>query len=97
MLTLADITATLQAHLPRLRRHYHVETLGIFGSHVRGEPVEGSDVDLLVTFSQTPTLFEFVALKQHLEALLGCPVDLGMPEALKPPVAERILQETVYV
>lgn len=97
MPTLADITATLRAQLPHLREQYHVDTLGIFGSYVRGEQAAGSDVDVLVTFSRTPTLFEFVELKQQLEAMLGCSVDLGMPGALKPLIADRILQETIYV
>lgn len=97
MPTLADIEATLQAHLPDLRERYGVATLGVFGSYARGEQTGTSDLDLLVTFTQTPGLFEFVELKQHLEALLGVTVDLGMPEALKPYLKPYILREVQYL
>lgn len=83
MPTLEDIQATLRAQMPALRERYHVETLGIFGSYVRGEQTEESDVDLLVTFSQTPDLLEFVDLADDLEQALGRKVDLVTRGALK--------------
>ena len=35
--TLDDVLCTLRVHLPELRKHYGVRTLGVFGSYVRGE------------------------------------------------------------
>ena len=46
-------------------------------------------MDLLVTFSETPTLYEFVNLKRYLEDVLEREVDLGMPSALKEGPAPR--------
>ena len=98
MRNLADIQATLREQMPYLREHYRVERLGICGSYVRGEQTEESDVDLLVTFSETPGLFDFVSLKHHLEDTLGLGVDLGMPDALKEgPAAENIRREVQYL
>src|SRR5580765_8966814 len=46
--------ATLRRHRHTLAERYHVEALGVFGSYVRNEQHDGSDLDLLVTFTQTP-------------------------------------------
>ena len=43
----------LREHLPELRERYGVESLGLFGSYVRGEENEGSDLDVLVEFSRS--------------------------------------------
>ena len=98
MHTLDDIRDRLRSELPTLRERYDVDRIGICGSFVRGEQTGESDVDLLVTFSETPTLFEFVNLKHHLEDVLGRDVDLGMPSALKEgPAANNIRDEVQYL
>jgi predicted nucleotidyltransferase len=98
MRTLDDIRKRLRAEIPYLREHYHVERLGICGSYVREEQTEGSDLDLLVTFTETPDLFEFIGLKHYLEDTLGLSVDLGMPDALrKGPAADNIRREVEYL
>jgi predicted nucleotidyltransferase len=98
MRTLDDIRQQLQAELPDLRERYNVDRLGICGSYVRGEQTDDSDLDLLVTFTETPDLFEMVNLKRHLEDRLDLSVDLGMPSALKDgPAAENIRQEVEYL
>lgn len=76
-----DIREQLRAELPHLRDHYDVDRLGICGSYIRGEQTEESDLDLLVSFPDTPGLFGIVGLKQHLDDRLGLTIDLGMPEA----------------
>ena len=97
MKTLEDIQTALREEMPFLRTHYHVETLGVFGSYVRGEQTEASDVDLLVTFSETPDLIEFVGLANHLEDMLGVSVDLGTPKGLKRYLAPYIMREVQYL
>lgn len=89
--------ATLRTRLPELRAQYGVATLGLFGSYVRGEQVPGSDLDILVEFERTPSLFEFVELQDHLSELLGVPVDLVMKSTLKPAIGRYILDEVVSV
>ena len=83
----------LKNMLPFLQDKYHVQTLEIFGSFVRGDEREGSDLDLLVTFYETPTLFEFVALENYLSDELNVKVDLVMKDSLKPEIGKRILRE----
>jgi predicted nucleotidyltransferase len=84
--------------MPYLRERYAVDRLGICGSFVRGEESETSDVDLLVTFTETPDLLEFVNLKRYLSEKLGRDVDLGMLDALKEgPAADNIRREVQYL
>lgn len=87
----------LAEHLRELRSQYNVSQLSIFGSIARDQGTETSDVDLLVEFSQTPGLFEFIELKNHLESLLGAPVDLVTRKALKPQLSQTILSEAIRV
>ncbi len=88
---------TLRKHLPELREKWGVRTLGVFGSHVRGEQRKKSDLDLLVEFDRAPTFFEFVRLERHIGELLGVKVDLVMRTALKPTIGARVLEEVVPV
>lgn len=87
--------AVLRRQLPILRRKYHIQTLGVFGSYVRGTSRLGSDLDLLVDFTQTPSLFEFVELEQRLSRLLGVKVDMVMRDTLKPMIGRQIVNEVV--
>ncbi|WP_440948013.1 nucleotidyltransferase family protein [Methanosarcina sp. T3] len=93
----AYFTKILRQHLPELSKEYNISYLGIFGSYVRGEQKEDSDLDVLVEFSKTPDLFEFIGLKQDLSDMLGVKVDLVMKNALKPRIGEIILEEVVQV
>jgi hypothetical protein len=88
-----ELRGILRQHLPLLRERYGVQSLGLFGSYVRGEAGPKSDLDLLVRFSRTPGLIRFVELENYLSDLLGLRVDLVMPEALKPNIGQRVLAE----
>src|SRR5258706_16434111 len=88
---------TLRQLLPELAKDYHVDTLEVFGSYVRDEQSPKSDLDVLVTFSKTPGLLEFIGLENYLSDLLGVKVDLVMTTALKPHIGQRILSEAVPV
>lgn len=85
----------LHRQLPMLRKRYHVRSLGVFGSYVRGTQKRDSDLDLLVEFSQEPSLFEFIELENRLSVLLGIKVDLVMKDTLKPMIGRQILKEVV--
>jgi len=83
----------LHEMLPELKENYHVSYLGIFGSYSRGEQKPGSDLDVLVEFSRTPTIFKFVNLENYLSEALGIKVDLVMKDSLKPNIGKQILNE----
>ena len=85
----------LRHQLPILRAKYHVRYLGVFGSYVQGNPKKTSDLDVLVDFTEAPSLFEFIQLESDLSALLGIKVDLVMKSTLKPLIGKHILREVV--
>ena len=87
----------LRTLLPELAAEYHVSSLALFGSYAREEQNDASDLDLLVEFSEPPSLLEFIRLERELSETLGIKVDLVMKTALKPAIGSRILQEIVQV
>lgn len=68
---------------------YPVTNPRIFGSVARGEDVEGSDVDLVIDVDGTFSYFDMARMALELEALLGCPLDIGTARSLKPHVARH--------
>jgi uncharacterized protein len=87
----------LREHLPALKEHYSIRSLGLFGSYVRGEQKISSDIDILVEFVEPPGLFAFIRLEHELSRILGRKVDLVMKDALKPAIGKRIMAEVVQV
>lgn len=94
-MTRDDIIEALRQHMPEIKR-YGVSHLAVFGSLARGEETPDSDVDILVEFDQPIGLFGFVGLQRDLEGIIGRPVDLATPDALRPEMRESILAEAVY-
>jgi predicted nucleotidyltransferase len=95
--TLEELRATLRELLPSLEREYGVTSIELFGSYVRGEQDEKSDLDVLVEFVPDggPSLFGFVGLQQELSDRLGIRVDLVEKKSIKPRLRDRILHEAV--
>ena len=87
----------LHEMLPEIKEKYNVSYLGVFGSYVRGEQKSGSDLDILVEFSKTPTIFKYVNLENYLSDALEVKVDLVMRDALKPHIGKHILREVEAV
>ena len=95
--TLREIEKKLNENEAILREKFNVKELGIFGSYVRREQKNKSDVDILVEFYKPPDLLAFIELEDFLSALLGTKVDLVMKSTLKPRIRERILKEAIYI
>jgi predicted nucleotidyltransferase len=74
-----------------------VKKLGIFGSVARGEARRDSDIDILVEFDGAVTFDRFMDTKFYLEDLLNRRVDLVVPQAIKPSMKARIVQDLIYV
>jgi hypothetical protein len=95
MRTLDDILAQLRTLQPDLRRRYPLRSMGVFGSYVRGEQREESDVDLLVELGDGMDLLAYAGLQLELSDALGLPVDLVEREALRPRLAPQVLSEVI--
>jgi hypothetical protein len=74
-----------------------VERIGIFGSYIRGDTHMGSDVDVLVEFSEPVSLLQLVSVENYLTDLVGIRVDVVPKEDIRRELKDRILSEAVYV
>jgi predicted nucleotidyltransferase len=88
------VLGLLNSHRDRLDE-FAVKALFLFGSVARGEATPESDVDLLVEFDRPVGLFTLLGLQSYLEELLGCSVDLGTPNSLRPHLRETVLKEAI--
>jgi uncharacterized protein len=88
---------TLHDLLPFLAERYSVASLALFGSRLHGGEHEGSDLDILVTFRETPSLLKLIEVENFLSDELGVQVDLVPRDSLKPHIGQRILREMVPV
>jgi predicted nucleotidyltransferase len=88
----------LRGHESELRAR-GVNRLMLFGSTARGDVEPGSDVDLLIEVDAASRfgLFAFLDLKNDLAGLLGRPVDLAFPDAMRPRLRTAVLREAVEV
>jgi hypothetical protein len=96
--TLTEITNVLKKNEKELNMLYRIKRIGIFGSYIRNEAKEKSDLDILVEFEQDADigLLKFVEIENYLSDLLDVKVDLVEKSALKPRIGRRILEEVVY-
>lgn len=74
-------------------KKYKVKRAALFGSIVRGEATEESDIDLLVEFEGRRSLLDLAGLKLELQELLGRRVDVITYRSLHPLLKEKILSE----
>jgi predicted nucleotidyltransferase len=80
---LSKLENILRAQKHLLHEEYSVKSIGIFGSVIRHEQQNESDVDILVAFDRAIDLLTFVHLKNYLSDILQVNVDLVMKKALK--------------
>lgn len=91
-----SVAVLVQRHrgaILELARRYGATNVRVFGSVGRGEATSNSDLDLLVDMEAGRSLIDRIALKQELEALIGCPVDVVGSRALHWSIREQVLAE----
>ncbi len=95
-----DANRTLQLlaeHKGYLARRFGVTEIALFGSTVRGNARDDSDVDVLVSFDGPATSERYFGVQFYLEDLLGRPVDLVTGKALRAELRPYIEREAVRV
>jgi len=97
MKNLAELKNVILKNKYRWVENYHLKSIGIFGSYVKGNESPGSDVDILVDFSSPIDLFSFLDLEEELEILCNTKVDLVSVNSLKPYIGKHILSEVEYI
>ena len=89
-----EVIEILEKNRQAIRR-YGARSLGLFGSRARGEHTARSDLDFVVDL-EVKSFDRYMDLKDFLERLFGCPVDLVLVDALKPRLRDAILREAVH-
>ena len=92
-----EIEEILKHYKTELREKYKIKEIGIFGSYMRGEQTEISDIDVLVEFDEVPYLLTFLEIERYLERVLDIKVDLVEKMSLRSRIRERILHEVEFV
>lgn len=93
------VTSTSEDILKKLRdlkphfKEMNLKRVRVFGSVARGEATKESDLDLIVDFYKTPSLFKYIGIENKLSDMLGIKVDMGMENSLHPMLKEDILKE----
>ncbi|MFX0060326.1 MAG: nucleotidyltransferase family protein [Candidatus Heimdallarchaeota archaeon] len=97
MLSKKKILDILEAEIPFIKKAYHVNKIGLFGSYAREEQNETSNVDLLVEFITPISFFTLFKLEDYLSDKLGVKVEIITPGALKELLIPTIMRDVIYV
>lgn len=98
MLSQQDILRTLQEQLKVLREEYAVSRLALFGSYLRDEQHNTSDMDILVEFADGKITFDhYMDVKFHLEDLFNKKIDLVILDDVKPGLKDDILRSAKFI
>ena len=82
---------------PELVKRFGVTSLALFGSTVRNEVTEDSDIDIVVSFDAPATSKKYFGVQFLLEDALSHPVDLVTEKAMRPELQPYIYKELVNV
>jgi hypothetical protein len=93
----AEAIRILAGHQQKLRDRFSVTSVRLFGSVARDEASESSDVDVLIDFHLTPSLFGFLRLQEYLQKLLGAKVDLVTESGIKERARHQVEKDAVNV
>jgi len=80
----------------KLCQKYFINELSIFGSSIRDDFTDNSDVDFLVSFTSNSniTLFDIIELENEFKNLIGRKVDVVEKESLKNPIRKNKILES---
>jgi len=94
MVTLDDIRSR-RGDILRISARHGGHDVRVFGSVVRGQAAEDSDIDFLIRLDKGRSLLDHIAIMQDLEDLLGHKVDIVTEGALHWAIREEVLAEAV--
>lgn len=97
MITLSICLDKLRKNFHGLQRDFAVSKMIVFGSVALNENKSSSDLDVLVSFQKTPSIFLLEKLKQNLYEILKVRVDLIVDDELELSFRNRIMKDGVEV
>lgn len=92
-----EIIDFLRSHKAEMQERFGLVSIGLFGSYVRNDAHEDSDIDLAVEIESDNKFRSFFGLKNYLEASLHRKIDLGIESSIKSAVRQSIQKEIEYV
>jgi len=95
--SLEEIKGIIEQHRLELKRQFHVEKIGVFGSYARGDQKKRSDIDFLVTFDKAISLMELGGLYSFLQDIMGRRVDVVPKDNIRPEFREGIIRDVLYI
>ena len=93
----SEILSILKINLQDISKKYFVDEIGLFGSFATNSATAKSDIDILVTFTEAISIFDYIELEDYLTGLLHQNVDLVTKKGLKQGIKNRILRNVIYV
>ncbi len=90
-----DILERLRALKPEIEKRYKAKQIGLFGSNVRGEQTDSSDIDILVDFEDGADLLDLTGLAIFLEEEFRRRVDVVPKRALREELRESVLRDVI--
>jgi len=97
MKTLNEIKTIIRQHRDVLAERYGIAVVGIFGSYVRDQQGQQSDIDLLADILRPISLLELVGAELYLNEVLEVKVDLVPKRDVREELRETILREAIAV
>ena len=91
-----EILKILEELREEIKKKYKVKAIGVFGSVIREEQKETSDIDVLVDYEDDADLFDLTGLALFLEDKLNQKVDVVSKGALREEIKEEVLKEVTY-
>jgi Predicted nucleotidyltransferases len=79
--------------IAQLLKNQGARKIAVFGSYVRGEEKPGSDIDIIVEFSERKSLLELVRIEREVSEVLGIKVDLLTEKSISPYLIDTIRKE----
>jgi len=92
-----EILRILKEVKPILERDYNITEIGLFGSYLRGEQNQNSDIDILLDHKSGLTFFKLIDLEKFLTKTFNIKVDIAFKKYLKKNIGKQILSEVNYV
>jgi predicted nucleotidyltransferase len=93
----SEALASNRAAIRNVVESHRARNARVFGSVLRGQDTDGSDLDILVDPTPETTLMDVAAIQVELQRLLGVSVDVLTPKALPDAFRSRVLSEAVPV
>ena len=89
----SDALNLKRSEVRQVIKNFRVTNARVFGSVLRGQDTDNSDLDILVDPTAETTLFDIGAIRHELAVLLGVPVDVLTPNALPDKFRAEVLAQ----